>query len=239
MDRDPYAIALGNAMSEIKRAYPEIINSFIFTKNEEAITGDTETDQKAISSIQESFRAIKEKAKVIGNITGLQVSGKSGKLTISRIDDMYLVLGTSKNVDATHIYSITHVIIPTIMKTFKTMETPTPTHLQAPPPKKLVVETLGRFFAGDSVQIDTEVLESWTMDDDPRARVKAAITGESAQKVIEQVEVETFSGNSMLCKVKEIDDKKMKGKETIRIPEKLCKSLEIKNGDLVKVQPAD
>ena len=245
MDRDPYAIALGNAVTEIKRAYPEIKNSFIFTKNEEAITGDTETDQKAINSIRESFQNIKEKSKVIGNLKGFQVSGKKGKLIVSSIEDMYLVLATSENVDPTHIYSITHVIIPTIIKTFKTLETPTSstpstsTHLQTPPStKKLVVETLGGFFAGDSVQIDIDVLKSWTLNDDPRARVKAAITGEQVtQKTVDKVKIETFGGNSTLCKVKEINDKKLKGKNKIRIPEKLCKTLEIKNGDLVKVQP--
>ena len=238
MDRDPYAIALGNAMTEIKKAYPEIKNSFIFTKNEETITGDAETDPKTIKSIHESFQTIKEKTKVIGNLKGLQVSGKNGKLIVSSIEDRYLVLATSENVDPTHIYSVMHVIIPTIIKTFKTLETSTSTHLQTPPPKKLVVETLGGFFAGDSVQIATDVLKNWTVNDDPRARVKAAITGEQVmQKTVDQVKIETFGGNSTLCKVKEIDDKKLKGKDKIRIPEKLCKTLEIKNGDLVKVQP--
>jgi len=236
MNRDPYAIALNSALTEIKRAYPDIKNSFIFTKSGTIITGDQETDETTINNVLESFENLKEKAKAIGNLKGFRITGKNGKLTLSNIKDMYLLLATSKNADKSHIYSITHVIIPTILKT---LETFAPTHLQVTPPKKLVVDTLNRFFAGDSVQIDTEVLRDLTKNSDPRARVKAALTGEqNTQESINQVHIETFGGNVAVCKVKEISDQKLKGKNMIRIPEKLCKSLEINKGDLVKVKPA-
>jgi hypothetical protein len=236
MNRDPYAIALNSAMNEIKRAYPDIKNSFIFTKNDTIISGDQETDEKTMNNILESFENLKEKTKAIGNLKGFRITGKNGKLTLSKIQDMYLVLATSKNADKTHIYSITNVIIPTILKTLETFAL---THLQVTSPKKLIVDTLGGFFAGDSVQIDTEILRDWSKNDDPRARVKAAITGEqTTQESIDQVQIETFGGNAAVCKVKEINDQNLKGKNMIRIPEKLCKSLEISKGDLVKVKPA-
>jgi len=235
MNRDPYAIALNSALTEIKKAYPDIKNSFIFTKNGTIITGDQETDEKTMNNVLESFENLKEKAKAIGNLKGFHITGKNGKLTLSKIKDMYLLLATSKNVDKSHIYSITHVIIPTILKT---LESFAPTHLQSPSTKKLVVDTL-RFFAGDSVQIDVEILKDWTENNDPRARVKAALTGEqNTQESINQVHIETFGGNAAVCKVKEINDQKLKGKNMIRIPEKLCKTLEINKGDLVKVKPA-
>jgi len=235
MNRDPYAIALNSALTEIKKAYPDIKKSFIFTKNGTIITGDQETDEKTMNNVLESFENLKEKAKAIGNLKGFHITGKNGKLTLSKIKDMYLLLATSKNVDKSHIYSITHVIIPTILKT---LESFAPTHLQSPSTKKLVVDTL-RFFAGDSVQIDVEILRDWTKNNDPRARVKAAITGEqNTQESINQVHIETFGGNAAVCKVKEINDQKLKGKNMIRIPEKLCKTLEINKGDLVKVKPA-
>ena len=236
MNRDSYGIALSNAMTEIKRAYPDIKNSFIFTKNGTIISGDTETDEKTMNNVLESFENLKEKAKAIGNLKSLHITGKNGKLTLSKIKDMYLVMTTSKNVDTTNIHSITHVIIPTILKT---LETIVPIHLQFTSPKKLIVDTLGGFFAGDSVQIDVEILEDWTKNNDPRSRVKAAITGEqNTQESIDQVKIETFGGNTAVCKVKEINDQNLKGKNMIRIPEKLCKTLEINKGDLVKVKPA-
>jgi len=236
MNRDPYAIALDNALTEIKKAYPDIKNSFIFTKNGTVITGDQEADEKNINNILESFENLKEKAKAIGNLKSFHITAKNGKLTLSKIKDMYLLLATSKHADKNHIYSITHVIIPTILKT---LETFAPTPLQSPPTKKLIVDTLSGFFAGDSVQIDAEILMDWTKNNDPRARVKAAITEEqNTQESINQVQIETFGGNAAVCKVKEINDQNLKGKNMIRIPEKLCKSLEINKGDLVKVKPA-
>ena len=106
-------------------------------------------------------------------------------------------------------------------------------------PKKLIVDTLSGFFAGDSVQIDAEILRDWAKNNDPRTPVKAAITGEqNMQESINQVQIETFGGNAAVCKVKEISDQNLKGKNMIRIPEKVCKSLEINKGDLVKVKPA-
>jgi predicted regulator of Ras-like GTPase activity (Roadblock/LC7/MglB family) len=237
MDRDPSAIALNNAITEINKAYPDINNSFIFTKNGTILTGDQETDQQTINSIQESFENLKEKAKTIGNLESFTITTKNGELTLSNIKDMHLLLATSKNADKNHIHSITQVIIPTILKT---MEALAPAQPQITPPKQLIVNTLTGFFAGDSVQIDTEILKDWTKNsNDPRARVKAAITGEqSTPENIEQVKIETFGGNSTLCKVKEVNDQNMKGKNMIRIPEKLCKSLEINKGDMVKVEPA-
>jgi len=236
MNRDPYAIALNSALTEIKKAYPDIKNSFIFTKNGTIITGDQETDEKTMNNVRETFENLKEKTKTIGNLKSFHITAKNGKLTLSKIKDMYLLLATSKHADKNHIYSITHVIIPTILKT---LETFAPTHLQFTPPKKLIVDTLSGFFAGDSVQIDAEILRDWTKNNDPRARVKATLTEEqNTQESINHVKIETFGGNSTLCKVKEINDDKLKGKNMIRIPEKLCKSLEINKGDLVKVKPA-
>ena len=235
MNRDSYAIALNNAMTEIKKAYPDIKNSFIFTKNGNVITGDQEANEETTNNVLASFENLKEKTKAIGNLKSVQITGKNGKLTLSNIKDMYLVLVTAKNVDKNHIHSITHVILPTIIKTLETFDT---THLQLTAPKKLIVDTLSGFFAGDSVQIDTEILTDWTKNDDPRARVKAAIAGEqNMQESINQVQIETFGGNAAVCKVKEINDQNLKGKNMIRIPEKLCKSLEINRGDLVKVKP--
>jgi len=236
MNRDPYAIALNSALTEIKKAYPDITHSFIFTKNGTIITGDQETDEKTMNNVLESFENLKEKTKTIGNLKSFSITAKNGKLTLSNINDMHLLLATSKNADKNHIYAITHVIIPTILKT---LETFAPTPLQVTPQKKLVVDTLSGFFAGDSVQIDVEILNDWTKNNDPRSRVKAAITGEqNMQESIDQVHIETFGGNSTLCKVKEINDQNLKGKNMIRIPEKLCRTLDINKGDLVKVKPA-
>ena len=165
MNRDPYVTALNTALTEIKNAYPDITHSFFFTKTGSIITGDQETDTKTMNNILESFESMNEKAKVIGNLKNISIKGKTGYLTVSTINDVHLVLATSKNADRTQIYAITNVIFPTILKT---LEAFAPIHLQFQSSKELVVDTFSGFFAGDSVQIDAETLLEWTKNNESR-----------------------------------------------------------------------
>ncbi len=233
MNRDPYAIALENALTEINKAYPDISHSFLFTKTGSIITGDNETDEKTMNSILESFQSMNDQAKIIGNLKNIHINGENGKLTVSNVDDDYLVLATSKNADTTNINTITKVIFPTILKTLAAFA---PIHLQIQSSKELIVDILGGFFAGDSVQIDAETLLEWTKNKDPSLSKKLT-EREHLEEIIEHVRIETFAGNSTLCKVKEISDKKLAGKNIVRIPDKVCNTLEVKKGDLVKVEP--
>lgn len=224
MNRDPYAIALTNALAEIKKAYPDVKNSFLFTKTGSLIIKDQEIDEETTKNILASFQTIKEQTKIIGDFESFRINGKNGKLTLSTLNDMYLVLTTSKNADKTQIHSITQVILPTILKTLENIPF---SHLQSPSPKKLVVDTISGFFAGNSVQIDTETL----------LELGEQIGEQNTEEIFNHVRIETFSGNSTICKVKESNDQNLKGKNRIRIPEKICDTLEIKKGDVVKVKP--
>jgi len=221
MNKDPYAVALKNALTEIKKICPDVSRSFIFTKDGVIVAGDSETDEKTMEKMIRSFQSVAEKADTIGSLKAVYVNGKKGKVILSSVNDMYLALATSKNADTTYLHSVTRVLIPTVLKL---LETITPTPLQFAPSKQLVVDTLSGFFVGDSVQIDTELLEEW---------YKLL-----NQRSVNQVEIEAFGGKATQCKVKEINDPKLKGKGIIRIPERVCKTLEVKKGELVKVKPA-
>jgi predicted regulator of Ras-like GTPase activity (Roadblock/LC7/MglB family) len=92
------------------------------------------------------------------------------------------------------------------------------------PSNQLVVDTLsGLLVRGDTVQIDAEILNEWSDYYD------------GAQ--VNQVEIESFNGNSVVCKVKPIKDSKIEGKGIIRIPERACQELDVKKGEMVKVKP--
>ncbi len=228
MNRDPYAFALENVLTEIKNLCPGINRSFISTKSGAIVAGDSKTDEKTTEIMIRSFQSIAEKADTIGNLRALHVNGKKGKVILSNINEMYLALETSKNVDTNYLYSITHAIIPTVLKLLETitptsLETITPTPLQSEPSQRLVVDTLSGFFVGDSVQIDIELLEEWAK--------------QLNQKSVSYVEIEASGGRATQCKVKEINDAKLRGKGIIRIPEKVCKTLEVKKGEVIKVKP--
>ena len=261
MNREPYAIALDTALTEIQKAYPGIHHSFLFTNTGSIVSKDPETDEETVDNVLESFEELKEKAEAIGGLKNFSATTEKGKLIISSLDDMYLVLATSEEADENQIYSIKDVILPIILKAVEQISS---THLQndseteqeeekieeteedteeeteepeeteeepeeeASPEKELVVDVLTGFFAGDSVQVDAETLMEWTTESSGKGRTKVPI---------DHVRVETFAGNSTLCKVKEISDGRMKRKSKVRIPEKICNTLELRKGDKVKVKP--
>lgn len=92
------------------------------------------------------------------------------------------------------------------------------------PSNQLIVDTLsGLLVRGDTVQIDAEILNEWSDHYDGAK--------------IDQVEIESFNGTSIVCKVKPIKDSKIEGKDIIRISEKARQDLDVKKGEIVKVKP--
>jgi len=222
MSKNAYADALNNALTEIKKICPDISRSFIFTKDGMIIAGDPETAEETVENTVRYFQSIVEKEDMIGGLKALIINGEKGKVHISCVNDMYLALAASKNADTTFLQAITHAIVPTVLKL---LESIAPTPLQFTPSKQFIVDTLSGFFVGDSVQVDLEVLKQWSEL--------------LNRKSIDEVDIEAFNGKTTKCRVKEINDPKLKEKGIIRIPEKICNVLEVKKGELVKVKPIE
>jgi len=222
VNKDLYAEALKNTLTEIRNTCPGINSSFIFTKDGTVVAGDTETADIIIGKTLNSFQNVAEKAGTIGGLHNFYVDGDKGKIHISRINDMYLVTATSKNADTNNLRSVTQVIVPTILKL---LESIIPAPLKSTQPQQLTVDTFSGFFAGDTVQVDLPLLTEWSK----------FFNGKS----INEIEVETTGGETTRCKVKEINDPNLQGKGIIRIPERVCKSLEVNKGESVKIKPVE
>jgi len=96
--------------------------------------------------------------------------------------------------------------------------------LSEPPVSQLIVENLGGLLVpSDTVRIDSEIMTKW----------EELYEG---NKIME-VEIGTFDGKTMRCKVKTIKDSKYEGKGIIQMPEKIQLALEIKKGELVRAKP--
>jgi len=98
-----------------------------------------------------------------------------------------------------------------------------PTH-DEPAANQFMIEDLqGLLVKADTVRIDEETLMRWEeLCDNER---------------IEQVEIETFTGQSMRCKVKPIKDSKQEGKGIVQMPLRIQQALETRKGELVKLKP--
>ncbi|MGB9853697.1 MAG: hypothetical protein ACPLRY_02680 [Candidatus Bathyarchaeales archaeon] len=102
---------------------------------------------------------------------------------------------------------------------------PTPKALTIEPQAtQLIVENLGGLLVpSDTVRIDSEMLSEWE--------------NTFGGKPIELVDIETFDGKTLRCKVKPIKDSKYNGKGVVQMPEKVQLTLEINKGELVRVTP--
>lgn len=225
MDKDTYATALKNTLTEVRNICPDISCSFIFTKEGIVVAGDEQSVDIPVEKTVDSFQNLMEKAITIGGLHTMIVNGSKGNVHISSVNDMYLVIAASKNADMTYIRSIANVIVPTVLKLLKNIVPTPPTPLKTPPSQQLIVESISGFFVGDAVQVDEEILRQWSKN----------LKGKSVSKV----EVEAFGGKVIQCKVKAIADSKYEGKGLIRVPEKVARELEVTEGELVRIKPVE
>jgi predicted regulator of Ras-like GTPase activity (Roadblock/LC7/MglB family) len=92
------------------------------------------------------------------------------------------------------------------------------------PSQQLIVDRFsGLMVKSDTVQLDADILKRWSDELDIDE--------------VSEVDVETFSGKTVRCKTKVINDPKLEGRGLIRIPEKACQSLDVRRGELVRVKP--
>jgi len=92
------------------------------------------------------------------------------------------------------------------------------------PANQLIVDNLGGLLVpSDTVRVENQILLQWEE--------------QCEGKEIEGIQLETFDGKTIQCKVKPIKDSKQEGKGIIQVPEKIRQELEIKKGELVKVRP--
>ncbi|MEM3153451.1 MAG: hypothetical protein QW629_01910 [Candidatus Bathyarchaeia archaeon] len=125
MENDVYAIALQNALNEMRNACPEIQHAFIFKETGEVITGDAGTPQKVIVRVLDAFNGIFNRAEAIGGIEAVTLKCGGGTVTLHSFGENHLVMVTSAKADLNYINTLTRVLIPTVLKLLEKIS-PTP-----------------------------------------------------------------------------------------------------------------
>lgn len=275
MSNEAYALALKNALTEIRNVCPDVQTSFLFDKEATLVAGDSETPETTLGRVVESLEGVLDKAETLGGLNSIVIEGSKGNVHISRVSDMYLTMVASKDADMRYLETVARVLIPTVIKLLDSLD-PTPLRHLPPshsllksevkeeskvddededdeedehheeadeeekdtkeadkkeslpqlelPSNQLIVESFGGLLVrSDTVQISDEIMSQW----------EDLLEG----KKIGNVEIESFNGKASQCKVKALDDSKLENKAVIRIPEKLCQTLDIKKGELVRVKP--
>jgi predicted regulator of Ras-like GTPase activity (Roadblock/LC7/MglB family) len=221
MGEDVYALTLKTALTEIRIFYPDITRSFIFAKDGTIIAEAEQDAEKPLEKKINSFQRLIEKADTISGMDTFLVNGDKGVFQVSQISSMYLVLAASKKADIANIGSVAKIAIQTVMKILENIVS-TPTQ-PASPSQNLTAENLNGVFAGETAQVDDEVLEIWSKNSD--------------DDHIEEIEIKAPNGKTARCKVKPITEQEFEGKSLIRIPEKIYHALKVEKGEQVKVKP--
>lgn len=264
MSNEAYAFALKNALTEIRNVCPDVQTCFLFDKDATVVAGDAETPEATLERVVSSLEGILEKVDTIGGLNSLVVECSKGNVHISCVNDMYLTMVASKKADMKYLETVARVLIPTVIKLLDSLG-PTPLKHFSPsrtslkrgmeedlreeeepreeieeeeskeaeeeptpelelPSNQLIVESFGGLLVrNDTVQISEDIMSQW----------EELLDG----KEINLVEVESFNGKTSQCKVKTLDYLKLENRAVIRIPEKLCHTLDVKKGELVRIKP--
>ena len=263
MDNEVYAFALKNTLDEIQKICPDIKNAFVLTKNRELIARDEDTPEEAITRAVSAFEEMLEKAQAIGGVEEVTIEGINGRMNVSQLGEIYLVTVTSKQADLEYVNTMTHVIVPTVLRL---LEKFSPAPLEKNPPTPDVEpeepaverveepqtvrreEQLEPKENSETILPETPVNQLIVEDlkgllaPSDTVRIDSNIIQEwndlYEARTIEEADVETFGGKSTRCKVKPIKESKLDGQGKIQIPSKVQLALDVKKGELVRVKPA-
>jgi hypothetical protein len=116
MDNEVYHFALKNALDEIRNICPDITHTLMFREDGEIVIGDQNTPEKTMVQAVNAFDGIFEKADSIGHVECITLEGGNGRVNVFFMNDLYFLVVTSRNADMNYVNTVTHVLIPTILR---------------------------------------------------------------------------------------------------------------------------
>ena len=116
MDTEVYSSALKNALNEIQNICPDIKNAFMFREDGEIVAVDTNTPENTVVRVVDAFDGVFEKADALGGVESITLDSSKGRVSVSYINDLYLATVTTKKADMNYVNTVTHVLIPTVLK---------------------------------------------------------------------------------------------------------------------------
>ncbi len=242
--------ALQLIIDEFKNVSPEITTTFIFNKDGETVASDKATYEDQIKKLISAFNDVAARAENIGAVESLTIQGANSQLSITGMNNRFLVNVSSNAADEKIVKTLTQIIVPTVVKLVDQIsqlsgsellqaekrEVPIEEindqsrcpldkpELPEPPVNQFMIEKIEGFLVpGDIVRIDSEVIAKWH-----------DIYGDIE---IKQVHIETLEGKAILCRFRPIKETSHNGRGIIQFPENVMQVLQTSKGKLVIVKP--
>jgi len=266
MNDELYAFALRNTLTEIKSACPDVSHTFIFGDDGKILVQDEETNESTVARAAETIKELQKKADTIGGLESATFYGDNNRVNVFRINDLYLAMIGSKEIDEKQSFMFARIAVPSILRiTEKISNFQEENFIEKPG----LPETKNADAIEDTSIQEEEftVVEAEPLDEtehepllpDPpvtqfmvenlfgllvapdTVRIDRAViqqwTDLYGDKEITEVDLETLNGQTTRCKFKPVKDSKREGKGIIQLPQKVKETLQTSKGELVMVKP--
>lgn len=195
MDNDVYSFALKNALDEIRKACPDITNTFMFKEDGEILVGDKDISQKTMVHVINAFDSILEKASAIGDVECITLEASDGRLNVSRMNDIYLATVTSRKADINYVNTITRVLIPTVLRLIENIN---PTSIKNNPFSTETEQQPAIELMEKAEKTSLEIAEEKAKEEEPKEKPEAEFMTKAEQLLpeppVNQLIVENLGG---------------------------------------------
>jgi predicted regulator of Ras-like GTPase activity (Roadblock/LC7/MglB family) len=261
---EAYSTALQTIINEFKNISPEITNTFIFKKDGEIVASTETTSEDQNKKLIAAFNDIADQAETIGDIETLTIQGANSQLSITSMNNRYLVNVSSHAANEKIVKTLTHVIVPTVVKLVDQIselsgnELPQAKNPEVNPIEEIVppdeqttqsepIPDMSASFSSEPMlpeppvnQFMIEKIGGLLVPSDI-VRVDSEVIAKwhdiYGDKEITQVHIETLEGKAIICGFKPIKESSHNGKGIIQFPEKILQALQTSKGKLVIVKP--
>jgi hypothetical protein len=146
-------------VDEFKNISPEITNTFIFNINGEIIAKDETTTKEQTKNLICNFNNMAALEQSIGAIENLTIQGVDSQLSVTAMNNLFLVNVSSREADQKIVKSLTHVFIPTVAKLLNQIIVETPDVTTAETAVKTPDKTADKktAFSNDETSIERSV----------------------------------------------------------------------------------
>jgi hypothetical protein len=116
MNDELYAFALRNTLTEIRSACPDVSHTFIFRDDGKFIIQDEETDEETATRAANTLEELHKGAEAIGGLESATFYGDNNRVSVLRINDLYLATIGSKEADEEYSSTLARILVPTVLR---------------------------------------------------------------------------------------------------------------------------
>ena len=245
MSTEACNLALKNTINEIKNVCPDISNILVFRETGEILAGDENTTEVAMTSAQEAFRALADRALAVGGIESVIFTGSESKVNITQFDDLYVTTSASNDADEKTISNLVRVMIPTTLKIVQNIY---PSIKNQPQEVTLKTQQVAyeQEIIDQEAQANEYTVENLTvlggfMIDPDTAYIDIALIVQWAEKYgdqpIRKITLEAPHGKIVQCKFQPLKGEKYENKGIVKLSDKIQTELNVHKGTKVLIKP--